>query len=312
MKLSELVTYKTQLDKLSAMPSRRQVDIDIGKINHVVESHSIQLGNFTQQLQQHLQCIQQSIDQYESTLSQLQHEVKLLIETAEKPWFQESYRLYDEEMCHETTESRLERRPQLPVDDMMLLQSRVQSYSDWRHPGLIIRPGLEEFIQHMVCFDPLYIVDQDQELLQPALDRYPEEYQRRLRPYTIKESLDQDILVKIPNEQFGICLVYNFFDFRPLEIIKKYLVEIYTKLKPGGTLIMTFNDCDRDKAVRLVEQHYACYTPGSLIKELAQTTGYQQVFTWNNNGPSTWLELRKPGTLDSIKGGQTLAKIVRK
>jgi hypothetical protein len=312
MKLSELVAYKTQLDKLSAKSSQRQVDIDIGKINNVVESHPIQLGNYTQQLQHQLQHIQHSFDQYESMLSQLQHEVKLLIETAEKPWFQESYRLYDEEMCHETTEARLTRRPVLPTDDIMLLQSRVRTYSDWRYPGLIIRPGLEEFIQHMVSFDPLYIVDQDMELLQPALDRYPEEYQRRLRPYVIKESLDQDILIKIPNEQFGICLVYNFFDFRPLEIIKKYLIEIYTKLRPGGTLIMTFNDCDRDKAVRLVEQHYACYTPGTLIRELAQVIGYQQIFSWNNNGPATWLELRKPGTLDSIKGGQTLAKIMHK
>jgi hypothetical protein len=106
--------------------------------------------------------------------------------------------------------------------------------------------------------------------------------------------------------------VYNFFEFKPFEIIRKYLTEIYQKLKPGGTLIMTFNDCDRDKAVKLAEQHYACYTPGAMIQPFAATVGYNQIFSWNNNGPTTWLELRKPGALTSLRGGQTLAKIIKK
>jgi hypothetical protein len=72
---------------------------------------------------------------------------------------------------------------------------------------------------------------------------------------------------------------------------------------------MTFNDCDRDKAVKLVEQHYACYTPGTLVQQFAVTVGYNQIFSWNNNGATTWLELRKPGALTSLRGGQTVAKI---
>jgi hypothetical protein len=75
---------------------------------------------------------------------------------------------------------------------------------------------------------------------------------------------------------------------------------------------MTFNDCDRDKAVKLAEQRYACYTPGTMIQQFAATVGYNQIFSWNNNGPTTWLELRKPGALTSLRGGQTLAKIVHK
>jgi SAM-dependent methyltransferase len=177
---------------------------------------------------------------------------------------------------------------------------------------MIIRPGLEKFVEDMVGFDPLYLIDQDHNLLLPAFNKFPEEYQRRLRLYTVRENVDSEILDKIPNNQFGICLVYNFFEFKPFEITRAYLTEIYQKLKPGGTLIMTFNDCDRDKAVKLAEQRYACYTPGSIIKQFATTVGYDQTFSWNNNGPTTWLELKKPGTLTSLKGGQTLAKIIKK
>jgi hypothetical protein len=142
--------------------------------------------------------------------------------------------------------------------------------------------------------------------------KFTEQYQNRLRTYTIKEDINQDILGKIPNNQFGFCFAYNYFNFRPFEILKKYLAEIYTKLKPGGTFIMTFNDCDRASAVKLVEQYYSCYTPGYLVRELVQSMGYEIVYSWHNDGPVTWLELKKPGELTSIKGGQSLGKIVQK
>jgi hypothetical protein len=118
------------------------------------------------------------------------------------------------------------------------------------------------------------------------------------------------MMTKIPDGQFGLCLAFYLFDFRPLEIIKKYLTEIYHKLKPGGVLIMTFNDCDREKAVQLVENNFACYTPGYLILDLAKSLGYEVLYSWNDGGSSTWLELSKPGELTTLKGGQSFAKVV--
>ena len=59
----------------------------------------------------------------------------------------------------------------------------------------------------------------------------------------------------------------------------------------------------------LVEQFAASYTPGYLIRELACNVGFEQVYTWDDGGPSVWLELRKPGTLDSLRGGQMMAAI---
>ena len=164
----------------------------------------------------------------------------------------------------------------------------------------------------MVGLDPLYLVDTHYDLLTPCMEKYPEAYQRRLRPYVINERATVPILHKIPDNQFGACLVYNFFNFRPLEVIKRYLEEILQKLRPGGTLIMTINDCDRDKGVMLVEQHYTCYTPGYLIINLAQSLGYELVIKWHDDGPSTWIELKRPGDLTSLRGGQTLAKIMPK
>jgi hypothetical protein len=312
MKLSDLVAYKTALDKLSTRSAQREVELGLGKITHLVGTQSIQLSNFKQQLDTQYTVINQHIDQFETQLNELKQSVKLQIELEEKYWFQESYRLYDQEMRNDSIDHVLNRRPVLDNETENLLRVRIQNYVNWQHPGMIIQPGLEIFVEDMVGYDPLYLVAQHHDLLVPAINRFPEEYQRRLRLYNVKEDIDQEILEKIPNNQIGLCLVYNFFEFKPFEIIRKYLTEIYQKLKPGGTLIMTFNDCDRDKAVKLAEQHYACYTPGAMVQNFVATVGYDQIFSWNNNGPTTWLELRKPGTLTSLRGGQTLAKIVHK
>ena len=156
------------------------------------------------------------------------------------------------------------------------------------------------------------MVDLNHDYLAPALAKFNPVYQRRLRTYTIKEELDQDILRQLPDNQFALCFAYNYFNFRPFEILKKYLGEIYQKLTPGGVLIMTFNDCDRASAVKLVENFYCCYTPGYLVRELAISMGYDIEYSWNDDGPTTWLELKKPGNRNSLKGGQTLAKILPK
>jgi len=312
MKLSDLVAFRNQIDALNTSAGQQATNLDIDKIFYLIRSQPTKFKDFENNLVQTRQNLQSCFDQFENYLTELKEEITSQIQTIEPGWFQESYRLYEEEMVYETTEYILNRRPDVSEQAMMFYKARIKKYSDWKYPGMIIRPGIENFIEDMVSNDPLYVLDQSHDLLQPSIEKFPEQYQKRLRAYVIKETLDEEILSKIPNGQFGFCLMYNFLNFRPFEIIKKYLTEIYIKLRPGGTLIITFNDCDNHKAVKLVEQHFCCYTPGYLIKELANGIGYEQLLFWNDNGPSSWLELRKPGQLDSLKGGQTLAKILSK
>jgi SAM-dependent methyltransferase len=307
MKLSELVAYRNQLDALSSVHPLKNVNLELDKILHLVGT---QPELMTHDLDSQYANIQQAFVKFEDDLNNLKSQLKQKIETAERPWFQESYTLYEGELM-QVAESVLELRKPNTLDTTPF-QTRLSQYANWKYPALIIRPGLETFIENMVAYDPLYLVDLSHDYLTPAMNKFNEQYQNRLRPYVVSEALDQDILVKLPNDQFGMCLAYNYFNFRPFEILKKYLAEIYQKLKPGGILAFTFNDCDRPSAVRLVENYYCCYTPGYLVRELAVSMGYEIVYSWNDPGPTTWLELKKPGELTSLKGGQTLAKIVPK
>jgi SAM-dependent methyltransferase len=312
MKLSNLINYRCELEAMSVANTARQSNIEIEKITHLVGNQNIQVAEFNQQLCKRQLDIQQTFDNFEKDLDSLKLELKKIIEVAEKPWFAESYRLYEEEMIHETTKYILDRRAEIDSDTEKFYRTRIVRYNDWKHPAMILRPGMEPYIHELLASDPLYLVDEHYDLLRPAIEQFNEQYQTRLRPYTINERNSEKILEKLPDNQFGLVFAYNFFNFRPFEVIKKYFTEIYEKLRPGGFLVITFNDCDRPKGVMLVEQHFCCYTPGYLVRELAQTIGYEIAFSWTDQGPSTWLELRKPGEFESLRGGQALAKVIPK
>jgi SAM-dependent methyltransferase len=310
MKLSELVAYRNQLNRLHISEAKTHTELDFSKIKHLVNSKDFDPNNIKGQLQDKHNEVYQKFDEFVALVEQAKQEAQQEINLKEQFWLEETYRLYSQEMTHDSDEHILNRRPTLSEEHDNIIRARIKNFSNHLHPGMIIRPGLETFIEDMVSFDPLYLVDQSEELLFPSMIGFPEQYRRRLRPYVIDRNETGSILSKLPDNQFGMCLAYNFFNFTPIQVIEKYLVEIFSKLKPGGRLMMTFNDCDNEKAVRLAESYYTCYTPGRLVKEIAQRVGYEIYFIWNDNDPSTWLELQKPGILTTLRGGQALAKVV--
>lgn len=311
MKLSNLVAYRNQLDVMSALPIGDTAGMEIKKITHLISTQSVQLSEFSKTLVEKQQAIQQAFEMFDHDLQNLKNQLNELIETTEKPWFQESYKLY-ESMFNDNDYHILHRRPRITPDTEQFYRTRIVRYNSWQYPAMIIRPGLETYINELLATDPLYIVDEHHDLLNPVMSLFNENYQNRLRPYVVDERQDQEILIKLPNGQFGLVFAYNFFNYKPFEVIRKYLTEIYQKLKPGGVLAMTFNDCDREEGVELAENFFCCYTPGYLVRELAVSIGYKIIFSWTDRGPSTWLELQKPGEFTSLRGGQALAKIVPK
>jgi SAM-dependent methyltransferase len=321
MKLSELIAYRTHLSSFNIDDVQYNAQHKLSDVIYAVKNSVIQPRAFTQTLQEDHERIVDAFGHFNSTVAELIKELDSMIEIAEKSQYQESSKLYTEEMerygrLDETTNKQvnqhiLDRKMPMTVDVQQMISNRIKSYVDWKYSGLIIRPGVESFINDLVGLDPLYLVDYSKELLEPAYNTFPEEYQRRLRVYE-QNPRETNVLSSLPNNQFGLCLAFNFFEFTPIEVLEKYLKNIFNKLRPGGVLAMTFNDCDRAHCVALVEKNFCFYTPGVRVKATAKAIGYRQIFSWTDMGNLTWLELRKPGGLESIRGGQTLAKIVDK
>lgn len=312
MKLSEVVDYLRQLEQIDLDPTCTTTARYLDSVMHTVASHPIQRQNLTGDLQKDLDDIKSTLSKFQCTISNIKEHLSKIIKQQEPAMYQESSRLYEEEMCFETSEYILNRSLAIDEESNILLRSRLRNASDWRLPGMIIRPGRESFIEDLVPLDPLYLVDHNQELLDPSILKFTAEYQRRLRPYVVKEYHSNIILELLPDNQFGLIFAYNYFNYKPLEVIHRYLQEVFKKLRPGGTFIFTFNDCDYSHCVALAERHFMCYTPGHAIQTYAENIGYECIHKHHGAGDLNWLELCKPGEIKSIRGGQSLARIVAK
>lgn len=309
MKLSSIVHYRNQLDTMSVNRIRGQAEHELAAINHMVANQAHDIGSFKPRIAEQLDAVAESFEQFAKVYDSLKTELDSAIQSQQVAYYQESTRLYNQEMQYDTPEYILSRKLAIDPDSNLLLRTRLRNYTDWRIPGMIIRPGHESFIEELVPLDPLYVVDQAQELIDPAVMSFNETYRARLRLYVIGEK-DAKILGRMPDNQFGLIFVYNFFNFKPIELIERYLAELYEKLRLGGTVIMTYNDCDQAHGVALAEQSFMCYMPKSQIVKIAESAGFDVTYQHTGLADLAWIELQRPGKIVSIRGGQTLARIV--
>lgn len=298
---------------MSIKPVEDIVYRHLGDMVRDISINQLQFRDHSDRLRDQLHHIDQDLTVFQNILTSLEKSIDSMIDEIQPRYFVASYDLYDKEMCHETAEYILNRKlNNITPEGYDFIKTRASIYSDWKYPAVLIRPSNEEFLETLVGCDPLYLVDQSHDLLWPSKKKFNEKYQSRLRYLTITESIDRPMLASLPDAQIGFFFAYNFFNFRPLEMFEKYLSEIYQKLRPGGVLGMTFNNCDFPEGAGFCENSFMCYTPGSMIERLAEKIGYEVQFQYITHHPNTWIEFRKPGEITSLRGGQSLAKVVVK
>jgi hypothetical protein len=310
MILSDIVGYLNHLNTLGVQSSAG-VNAELAGISYVIQNSQIQLPNLTDQLLATQDQVTLCLQQYDQTLHDIRQGVQDLIKQNESVYFDISTKIY-QYMQNQSVRYILQRVRPIDPAKKLQLRSRLQTYTDWKYPGLVIRPAHSPWVEDLVALDPMYFADTNRNLIAPVTLQFPPEYQRRLRCYVIDEFSKRPIFEALPQQQFGFVYSFDYFNFRPLEVIKKYLVEVFELLRSGGTFFFSFNDCDRQHGVVWVEKHFCCYTPARLIYEHAVEVGYEIVRKEIIDSASTWVELKKPGKLTSIRGGQCLAGIFRK
>jgi hypothetical protein len=309
MKLSSLIAYKNLLEGMIPLDTVPLAHNKLAPVLYTVQSNEVQFANLTEQLEADYRLVLEKLDQFDQTAEKIMNQIDSLIDQNESVYYKNSTELYQQMMQCDSNEYILSRQQSLTVEIKELIIARLQRHGDWHHAGMIIRPGHEDWINLLVGCDPLYLVDTNKELLDPAVLRFNDQYQRRLRTYEADEISTNAILKLLPQEQFAFCLVYNFFNFKPMELVVRYLFELYHKLKPGGTIALTINDCDRAGAVKLAESGFKCYTTKSAVVEHCCSLGFELTTSFHIDAASTWLEFRRPGELTSLRGGQALAQI---
>jgi SAM-dependent methyltransferase len=310
MKLSEIVSYLNLLDSLSVHDEAAESTRRLAAVLHVVVNHALQIDNCSPSLQQNFNTVCQALDDFEHTLGRIRQRLEQLLHEQEPTYLAESFRLFDQEMRNDSPEYILSRQLIANDESRMILQYRLKNLTDWRFPGMIIGPRTDTFIEDMVPLDPLYVVDTHADLLDPAVRRFAPDYQRRLRQYIVDDYSTAPILNELPGGQFGVIFAYNYFNYRPMEIIRRYIREIASKLRPGGSFIMTYNNCDNSHGIGLAERYWMCYTPKRLIMQAAADVGLEFVSNTDSPPDLSWIEFVRPGDLETYRGGQTLAKII--
>lgn len=310
MMLSQLVETLNLLESSNYQAGYNSVHNILNDIIFSVANTPLQFEQVNQRLLQIRLSVESSFHQLNQELEQHKAEIRRQIKEQETQYYENSYNLWRNEIQYDSTHYILNRRLPIDSDSNLKLLSKLRQFGDWRVPGLIIRPGLETYIEHMVPLDPLYIVDHNQDLIDPSYLKFTEQYQRRLRLYYVNNQEADDVLCQLPNQQFGFIFCYNYFNYLPMSVVDNYIKSFALKLRPGGTAMFTFNDCDYANGVKLCEKNFMCYTPGSAIERLAERYGLEIQERYLGQDSVAWMLLTKPGSVNSLRGGQTLAKIV--
>lgn len=311
MKLSILVEYLEQLESVLSENPTHALDHYLNQItklacNHDIvrwENHALSVNTICDDIHNQLTTLHRTVGHLKQDISRQINQITSYYRTSSL----QRFRIYETKISNEL--SALDRRPVLSQEAYSKLANRIRSLQGWTYPGLVVRPGNANWLEDFRT-DPIYVVDHSQELIDPAVTNLPLLTQQRLCRYTVSEIPSLGITPVLPAEQFGVSLIYFYFNFRPLEIIYQWLNELWRITRPSGRVLFTYNDCDRSHGIQLFESRYMSFTPGRLIKEYATNLGFEILDDCYLGGDCSWLELSKPGTMITQRAAQCLAKVV--
>ena len=168
MKLSDLVGYLNLLDSNELAPDYHAAVKRFHEIGHVVANHAVQVDEYGNAFTEKINNIAREFQHAQTALDDLKANVREQISALEPAQYQASQRLYEEEMCYETNEYILNRRLSIDPDSRLLLIGRLLQYTDWRLPGLIMRPGREKFIEDLIFKRINHLINLSKRLLKPV------------------------------------------------------------------------------------------------------------------------------------------------
>lgn len=200
----------------------------------------------------------------------------------------------------------LDIRPSLEEE----ILNRIRINTNWKYPALEIGCRDGEWTQHLIAADPLYITDHYRDFLESAVKDFPEEYQRRVRPYLTR---DADLSM-LPQGQMGFVFCWNFLNYRSLDTVKEYLKSVKEVLRPGGVFMFSYNNGDMYECAGYAEGFWMSYIPKRYLVPMCESLGFEVVHAREIRGEGTavsWIELKKHGELNTSKANQVLGEIKR-
>lgn len=254
-----------------------------------------------------------SINQIETRLTDIELQlknIKLFLENIseqfKKDIEQEIDREYERIDCLQTL-INFNASSVLQDDDVNELGVRFSKYTGYIFPSLFL--GYEaRFLKHLVAAEPLYIANWGPTSLPNNIEQFNEYYQKKLCLYPLFDKIEN--LDSLPSGQFSFILCWDVVPFLNLSNTEKLFNILYDLLRPGGTLVFNFNNCDKPAQIELVEQIERAYQlPHKLYLLLKKFIDIKYI---NFNEQIDYMICNKPGKLSSIKLQASLSEILSK
>lgn len=316
MKLSELVKLKQQLSALSVTDIGYNLDIVDGYVTNLLNIHlHADYIEDVNRLINKLDSIQNILNNFETVVNTIISKIDIEIAELTKEFHRRGYLINGELGSNKINLDAERSNRTLEIDDITKSHviNSIREHTDWHYPVLEIGPGDGVWTEHLVAGDPLYIVDIEPEYIQTTKNKFNQVYQNRIRTYLIgswagTSEFDLSIL---PANQFGFIFSWNVFNYFPAYETELMLTQCYELLRPGGTMIFSYNNCDLVQCAEYCEIGFRSWLTESLITSICKNIGFTISNHYNSvNNSFSWIKIRKPGNLKTVKAHQVLGKIV--
>jgi len=306
------------LQQLVHLRNFLKTSIDLSKINEEIYNNVYRLENLKKDVDPSLQSsISSLIEQHKQNFFNFTNDVQDLekivkvvqdqIDLATTDFFSNNYKL---EYSYNSPDTIRNVRVMDKNEEFeSLLLKRINHHSSWKFPALEIGCRDGEWTKYLVASDPLYIADYYPEFFDSALKQFPQLYQSRVRKYLIFKN---NKIYALPTDQLNFIFSYNFFNYLSLDSIKQFMIQSYTWLRPGGSILFTYNNADLPAAAAYAESYFMTYVPKSILVPMAESIGFYLSYSADLEPSFSIAEFTKPGELTTIKKSQVLGEIKSK
>jgi len=327
MKLKDIVIYRNQLEEITSGDENIKEELfkNLNKFNTTLNLSNTQIDNLKPSMFEKQTNILKNLYGLYNDLNSFKDSLESMITDIETSYYKKSQEVYIKDMKKSIQLKEIEYKHYhlfggkgLSVEEGHESKEKflgtMLKYVSFEWPGLEIGPVNGELTNQLVSLDPLYLADNNNNEFTTVKKQFNQLYQKRLRYYTFDDSLEEP-LHELPQQQFGLIVAVDWFNFKPQQITERYLKNAFDILRPGGVIVFTYNNCNYPKAIDKVDEMYYTYTNGNTLKQFCKSIGYEIISSYDGEKEigwcASWLELQKPGELTSLRGGQNLGAINR-
>ena len=181
--LRNLVKYKQMVESINFDTVRRDINSRLSEVSNDLDLHEFDAHNLKDSmLQKHLKVLN-ILEDWSLNLNTFREEIAKLATILEEPYYEKSKEIYKMRM-NDSVQDKMDRQIFSNIlynqEFKTLLQDRISIYADAQYAGLQIAPGNGDITNLLVSCNPLYLMDESEDMFRHIRNWREPAYQRRL------------------------------------------------------------------------------------------------------------------------------------